>query len=119
MPSLEITAEKAPADLDVFLKNLSTLFSECIGKPESYCMVIFNKVDRVYFNGSSGAAFLAKITSIGNIDNERNANLSQKIGEQLEKELGVSLERGYFFFNNAAASDTGYKATTFANLLKK
>ena len=35
MPSLEITAEKAPADLDAFLKNISALFSECIGKPES------------------------------------------------------------------------------------
>ena len=101
-------------------------------------MVIFTKVDRVYFAGASGAAFLAKITSIGNIgmwissymdwstsltcmctDNDRNANLTQVIGQELEKELGISQERGYFFFNNAAASDTGFKGTTFANLMKK
>ncbi|KAI7879814.1 Tautomerase/MIF [Lichtheimia hyalospora FSU 10163] len=119
MPSLEIIAEQAPKDLDAFCKNLSGLFSQCIGKPESYCMVIFTKVDRVYFAGASGAAFLAKITSIGNIDNDRNANLTQVIGQELEKELGISQERGYFFFNNAAASDTGFKGTTFANLMKK
>ncbi|KAI8148868.1 Tautomerase/MIF superfamily [Fennellomyces sp. T-0311] len=118
MPTLEITAEQAPADLDAFLKRLSPLFSECIGKPESYCMVIFTKVDRVYFNGSSGASFLAKVTSIGNIDNERNANLTKKISEVLEEELGVKLDRGYFFFNDAPAEYTGYKSTTFANLIK-
>lgn len=52
-------------------------------------------------------------------DNERNANLSKTVGEVLVKELGVSLDRGYFFFHNAAASDTGYKGTTFANILNK
>lgn len=104
-------------------------------------MVIFTKVDRVYFAGASGAAFLAKVTSIGNIgmfdiimlyqliiwltdtasciDNDRNANLTKVIGQELEKELGISQERGYFFFNNAAASDTGFKRTTFANLMNK
>ena len=35
MPSLEIIAEQAPKDLDAFCKNLSGLFSQCIGKPES------------------------------------------------------------------------------------
>lgn len=35
MPALEIIAEQAPKDLDAFLKNLSGLFSECIGKPEN------------------------------------------------------------------------------------
>ncbi|KAI9490701.1 Tautomerase/MIF superfamily [Zychaea mexicana] len=117
MPSLEITADKTPADLDAFLKNLSAVFSECIGKPEAYCMVIFTKADRIYYNGSSGASFLAKVTSIGNIDNDRNANLSKKIGAELEKELGVTLDRGYFFFSDAKASDTGYKGNTFANLM--
>ena len=44
MPSLEITAEKAPADLDAFLKNLSALFSECIGKPEGVSKLLVIKI---------------------------------------------------------------------------
>ncbi|ORY93847.1 Tautomerase/MIF superfamily [Syncephalastrum racemosum] len=118
MPSLEITSSESPKDLQAFVKNLSPVFAECIGKPEGYCTVLFTKVDAMTFAGSTEPAFLAKVTSIGNIDNERNANLSKTVGEFLVKELGVSLDRGYFFFNNAAASDTGYKGTTFANILK-
>ncbi|KAI9318197.1 Tautomerase/MIF superfamily [Dichotomocladium elegans] len=118
MPALEITSEHAPKDLDSFLAKLSALFAEAIGKPESYCMVTFTKVDRVYFNGKAGNSFLAKVTSIGNIDNNRNSNLTKVIGAELEKELGISLDRGYFFFNNVTAEDTGYKGTTFYNLLK-
>lgn len=34
MPSLEITSSESPKDLQAFVKALSPVFAECIGKPE-------------------------------------------------------------------------------------
>lgn len=52
------------------------------------------------------------------LDNERNAQLVSKVGGELEKELGISLDRGYFFFSDAKAADIGFKGTTFENIFK-
>ncbi|KAI9361055.1 Tautomerase/MIF superfamily [Pilaira anomala] len=119
MPILEITSANAPKDIRDFVKRVSALFAECIGKPESYCVVTFNKVDSLFYNGSDEPGFIAKVGSIGHISNERNANLTKVITEALEKELGTINDRGYFMFTDFPAENIGYKHTTFANILNQ
>ncbi|KAI8097993.1 Tautomerase/MIF superfamily [Gilbertella persicaria] len=119
MPILEITSGTAPKDLRAFTKRLNAIFAEYIGKPESYCLVTFTKVDSFFFAGSDEPGFFAKVTSIGHIDNDRNSKLTKAVTEELEKELGVSDGRGYFFFIDAPGENIGYKKDTFANFASK
>ncbi|KAI9031014.1 Tautomerase/MIF superfamily [Phycomyces nitens] len=118
MPILEIVSNRAPRDVDAFVKTLSAGFADAIGKPEYVCLVTFTRVDSLYFAGNSNAGFLAKIGSIGNIDVERNASLTAHISSILKKELGTGHDRGYFMFLDYPAANIGFKDTTFAELLK-
>ncbi|KAL0090648.1 Tautomerase/MIF superfamily [Phycomyces blakesleeanus] len=118
MPILEITSNRAPRDVESFVKTLSARFAEAIGKPESYCLVTFTRVDSLYFAGNGAAGFLAKVGSIGHIDNERNASLTALITDVLKKELGTGHDRGYFLFSDFTAANIGFKDTTFAELSK-
>jgi phenylpyruvate tautomerase PptA (4-oxalocrotonate tautomerase family) len=117
MPSLEISSNVGPKDLDAFVKTVSKKFSEAIGKPESLCLITFNQVQQFSFAGSTDPGFIAHITSIGNIDNERNANLSASISQIFQEELNIPNSRGYFFFHDARGDDTGYHGTTYTNLV--
>jgi phenylpyruvate tautomerase len=50
------------------------------------------------------------------IDNERNGKLTTAITAELEKELGVADNRGYFLFTDLPASNVGFQKTTFQNI---
>ncbi|KAG0165752.1 hypothetical protein DFQ28_008334 [Apophysomyces sp. BC1034] len=119
MPILEITSQRSPKDVNVFVKELSVAFAELIGKPEEYCLVTFNRVDGFCYAGNANAGYLAKVGSIGHIDNERNARLTSRITELLHKHLGAGNDRGYFLFTDLPAENVGFKSTTFAELWKQ
>ncbi|KAG2178282.1 hypothetical protein INT44_001432 [Umbelopsis vinacea] len=116
MPSLEISSNVGPKDLNAFINTLSKKFSEAIGKPEALCLVTFNQVQQLSYAGSTEPGFIAHVTSIGNIDNERNANLSASISQIFQDELNVANTRGYFFFHDVRGDDTGFRGTTYTNL---
>ncbi|KAJ2957747.1 hypothetical protein NQZ79_g6573 [Umbelopsis isabellina] len=117
MPSLELTSNVAPDNINAFLAAASAKFSDAIGKPEKVCLVTFNKVDQVSYAGSTDPAFIAHIHSIGNIDNDRNAGLSKNISQFLSEELNIPNTRGYFFFHDVKGEDTGFAGTTYTNLM--
>ncbi|CAO3640695.1 unnamed protein product [Mucor fragilis] len=118
MPILEISSAHAPKDLAAFTKKMSALFAELIGKPESYCLVTFTKVDSFTFGGSDKPGFLVKVGSIGHIDNDRNSKLTKSITAELLKELDAEDGRSYFIFTDVPAENIGYKSDTFANFMK-
>ncbi|GAA5813339.1 hypothetical protein MFLAVUS_006816 [Mucor flavus] len=119
MPLLEITSATAPKDIKSFTKRISATFSEFIGKPESLCVVTFTKVDSLLYSGSDEPGFIAKVGSIGHIDNDRNAKLTDAVTKVLEEELGAVHDRGYFVFTDIPPQNIGYKYTTFSNLIKQ
>ncbi|KAF1801209.1 Tautomerase/MIF superfamily [Mucor lusitanicus] len=118
MPILEISSAQAPKDISAFTKKMNALFAELIGKPESYCLVTFTKVDSFYFAGSDKPGFLVKVGSIGHIDNDRNSKLTKAVTAELVKELGAEDGRGYFIFTDVPPQNIGYKSDTFANFMK-
>ncbi|KAI8985146.1 Tautomerase/MIF superfamily [Pilobolus umbonatus] len=118
MPILEITTAESHNDIRGLTKKLSVVFAELIGKPESYCLVTFQKVDSFFFAGSDKPGYLAKVGSIGHIDNTRNAKLSSTLSEILQKELNVPNDRAYIIFTDVPAENIGFRGDTFANLLK-
>ncbi|RUP43701.1 Tautomerase/MIF superfamily [Jimgerdemannia flammicorona] len=131
MPSLEITANVAPKNLDEFVKTASAKFAQLIGKPESekklglplksasapvpiqYCLVSFIKADQLSFAGSLDPAAIVKIISIGNITPTRNQETSKVLSEYLESELGIPSRRFYIFFTDIAGSNVGFGGSTF------
>ncbi|CAO3623273.1 unnamed protein product [Mucor hiemalis] len=119
MPILEIISAQTPKDLRSFTKRLNALFAELIGKPESFCLVTFTKVDSFFFAGSDEPGFLVKVGSIGHIDNDRNSKLTAAVTAELVKELGAQDNRGYFIFTDVPGDNIGYKGDTFTNFMRK
>ncbi|KAI8072265.1 Tautomerase/MIF superfamily [Gongronella butleri] len=111
MPSFEIILKQQPKDVPAFVKKLSVLFSEQIGKPESVCIVTFTKADEIFFGGTNDAAYLAKVGSIGHIDEERNASLSKAVAALLDEELGIGSARGFIHFTAYPAENWGFQST--------
>lgn len=62
------------------------------------------------FNNSDDPTYLAEVTSIG-IDSATKAKMSKELGEFLEKELKVSNDRGYIFFDGIDKANVGYKGS--------
>ncbi|KAI8072266.1 Tautomerase/MIF superfamily [Gongronella butleri] len=118
MPIFEITTKEQPKDVPAFLKKLSVLFAEQIGKPESVCLVTYAKVDDIFFAGTNDAAYLAKVGSIGHIDEERNANLTKAVLAFLDEELGIGPARGYILFTDFPAANIGFNNTVFSTIFK-
>ncbi|KAI8334384.1 Tautomerase/MIF superfamily [Chlamydoabsidia padenii] len=118
MPVLEISSQVAPKDLKAFIKRLSVIFAEQIGKPEAYCLVTFTKVDEFIFAGSTDNGYIIRVGSIGNIAEERNINLTKAITDELKKELGIDNNRGYVLFQDYPAANIGFTGTVFSTILK-
>ncbi|ORZ20685.1 Tautomerase/MIF superfamily [Absidia repens] len=118
MPILEVSSQKAPKDLAAFSKRLSTVFAEHVGKPEALCLVTFTKVDELLFGGNNEPGFLVKVGSIGNVAEERNIKLTKAISAEIQAELGINNDRGFFLFSDYPAAHIGYKDTVFSTILK-
>ncbi|KAI8078741.1 Tautomerase/MIF superfamily [Halteromyces radiatus] len=119
MPILEVTSQKSPKDLSAFIKRLSAVFAEHIGKPEAVCLVTFTKADDVCFAGSNNPAYLVRVGGIDVISEERNTNVTKAVTHILDEELGIPNDRGFVLFNEYPSANIGFKDTTFRSILKK
>ncbi|CEI95057.1 hypothetical protein RMCBS344292_09258 [Rhizopus microsporus] len=66
-------------------------------------------------------SFIKRLSAVfaEQIENDRNSKLTAAITAELEKELGVSDNRGYFVFSDVAAENIGTRKTTFANIVRE
>jgi Macrophage migration inhibitory factor (MIF) len=74
-------------------------------------MVHFQDESIAAFGGSYEPAYSASIYSVGRISPESNLNVSVKLGEYLERELGLPAERGGIKFFDMKGADWGWKGT--------
>ena len=115
MPSVVVQAAVAPkSGAAGFCKLLSSTVAGTLGKPESYVLTTFTKVDAVCYGGDAEtpAAFLC-LSSLGAITPETNAATSAALAEVLEAELGVPKGRYYINFFDSERSNMGYNGGTF------
>lgn len=115
MPSLVVQSGHAPASGAAGLcKKLSKSVAMSLGKPESYVLTTFQKVDGMCFGGDAEtpAAFLY-LSSLGSITPETNKEASSAIAAILEEELGVPKSRYYINFYDSERSNMGYNGATF------
>lgn len=114
MPSLMVQSAVAPkSGAETLCKKLSSTISGTLGKPESYVMTGFQKVDAMCYGGSTDPCAFLYLSSLGAIDPETNTKTSAAIAPILEEELGVPKGRYYINFLDSERSNMGYNGGTF------
>lgn len=88
------------SDSDV-AKQLSSIAANRLNKPESYVVSMVNSGQCIFFGASSAPAAFVRLVSIGALNAETNANISQDISELLETSYGVPKNRVYIEFVRA------------------
>lgn len=121
MPTVNINTNVSKADLtDVgrILRVLTTTASQSIGKPEKYFVVIIHFDTALAFGGDPDTpAAYTEISSIGAIGGDKNAKIVEAISAVAETHLSIPTDRFYVKFHDIAASDWGWRGTTFDKLL--
>ena len=114
MPLLQILTNQSldaaqQADL---LRAASKQVATLLGKPERYVMVAYEHNSSMLFAGSDAPLAYLELKSIGLPDN-RTGELSNALCELMQQQLGVTADRVYIEFANAARNMWGWDSGTF------
>jgi phenylpyruvate tautomerase len=114
MPLLKLETTVALADdkQQALLASLSKIVAGTIGKPEQYVMIVASPA-AILMSGRPGAAAFVDIRSIGDLSDDVNRQLAQKVGSLLQESLGVPPDRIYLNFTDVAAGNWGWNNDTF------
>ena len=113
MPLLRIETNVAlPADPDAVTARLSTAVAEWLNKPEGYVMVALGHNPHMRFGGSTAPLAYCELKSIG-LPEGLTRELSRKLCDALQAELGVEPARVYIEFADAPRHFWGTNGTTF------
>jgi len=94
------------------IASLSRIISECIGKPERYVMATIDETS-IMMAGELGNAAFADVRSIGGLNPDVKARLSQKICKLLQESLMIPNDRVYINFADISADNWGWNGSTF------
>ena len=90
----------------------SGVTAELLGKPESYVMISIQPETPLIFGGSDEPAAFVRLKSIG-LPVDRCPELSKKICNLVEQEIGVPKDRVFIDFKDVARNLFGWNAKTF------
>ena len=109
---LEVGTPVPAAKKEALIKAASKVVADCTGKPESYVMVTLTECAGS-LAGQVGPMAFADVRGIGGLDKKTNGNLAKALGDLLKKELNIAPDRIYLNFTDVAASNWGFKGSTF------
>ncbi len=112
MPYIKIQTNSEVSNSTDFLKKLSALSAEKIGKPESYVMTALDPKTDMTFGGSDEPAAFIECKSIGLSGGQTKA-LSAALCSFCESELGIPQARVYIEFAGSPGNMWGWKGGTF------
>lgn len=112
MPYIKIQTNAELTDKQELLKNLSSVASEGIGKPETYIMTALSSLEAMTFGGSSKPAVFIECKSIG-LKEDQTARLSALLCSFCKDELNVPEDRIYIEFSSAKGIMWGWDGKTF------
>ncbi|KAK0502670.1 Tautomerase/MIF superfamily [Armillaria luteobubalina] len=119
MPSLELKTNAVISDLNAFALEFSKESARILGKPEAYITVSVTPVPIITFAGTTDPAFTLLVTSLDNLNPEKNEKYSKELAAFLSKSLSLSHDRGYITFLDPGRAYLGYQSTTFATIFGK
>lgn len=97
---------------ETLLKAISSLTASELGKPEQYVMVAIEPTTPMLFAGSSDPTCYLELKSIG-LPEDKTADLSKALSQEIEKHLGVTKDRIYIEFADAPRKMWGWNGGTF------
>ena len=114
MPLLTITSNQKtdPARAAELIRKASLTVASMLGKPERYVMVVLNHNPQMLFAGNDAPLAYLELKSIG-LPEDRTAAFSHALCELISREMGVSSDRIYIEFSNAARHLWGWNDATF------
>ena len=114
MPYLMIQTNKPleSQEKEAVMAKLSATVAQQLGKPERYVMVAMEDSTPMLFAGDSSPAVYMELKSIG-LPEGNTKELSQALCDQVQNELGISNDRVYIEFADAARHMWGWNGGTF------
>lgn len=94
------------------LVDASRLVASELGKPESYVMVALEDNTPMLFAGDDAPLAYLELKSIGLPEN-KTAQLSAALCQLMEHSVGISKDRVYIEFADAARAMWGWNSSTF------
>ncbi|KAK0210249.1 Tautomerase/MIF superfamily [Desarmillaria ectypa] len=119
MPSLELKTNAVISDPKSFALEFSKESARILGKPEAYITVSVTPVPIMTFAGTIDPAFTLFVTSLDNINPEKNEQYSKELAAFLKKSLSLPHDRGYITFLDPGRAYLGFQSTTFATIFGK
>jgi len=119
MPTLVLTTNVKVPDHKQFVLEFSKLGAEVLSKPEKYISVDFKYNETLSFAGTFEPAAQLVITSLDNINPEKNEAYSATLFKFFKDKLGVPGDRAYVVFNDPGRAYIGHEGTTFATIFGK
>jgi len=114
MPYLHIRTNinVAEGEQVTMLTRCSGIVADILGKPERYVMVSLEQGQKMLFAGDNAPCAYLELKSIG-LPGERTAEISAKLCECIQTELGIPQDRIYIEFADAARHMWGWNGATF------
>lgn len=116
MPLLKITLGH-PTDSEAVRERLlhegTRAVVEVMGKPERFVMVMCER-EPLSFGGSTDPCAYVELRSLGGLDDEVNAALSERLCAMMRDVAEVPEDRVFVNFVDMARSDWGWNGGTFA-----
>lgn len=109
---LKVSVVTTPDKQDAIVAEASRVLARDTGKPETYCMVVFETA-AIALGGKAGPAAFVDIRGIGGLTREVNNRLAKSFCDLLEARLGIPQDRVYLNFTDVAAQNWGMKGATF------
>ena len=110
MPLLNISTNKEIKNELMLLSNSSAFISSLLNKPENFVMVKLTDSLNMYFSGTNEPCCFIEIKSIGSIE---PSTISKPMCEFFSRELDISKERIYIFFQNVDPNMWAWNTRTF------
>ncbi len=110
---LETNVKADSAGKERLALELSRACAQCTGKPEIYVASMIEDDWTIAFAGAVKKSAFVEVRGIGGLSPAVNKKLSAAVCEILDRELGIAHEHVYLNFIDVAASDWGWKSSTF------
>ena len=110
MPLLNISTNKEIKNEQMLISKSSAFISSLLNKSENFVMVKLTDSLNMYFSGTNEPCCFIEIKSIGSIE---PSTITKPMCEFFSRELDISKERIYIFFQNVDPNMWAWNTRTF------
>ena len=112
MPVLSLHTNIPVANKEPLLKQVSSVVSEALGKPEGYVMIRISDHESMSFAGTTEPLAYVELKSLG-LEIDQTTSLSETICSFISENLNIEPARIYIEFASPEREMFGWNSSTF------